>query len=102
MRRASNQRAHPNNPVTSLPPSPSIPSCAHRFPLGSGNTTSGLDSLPDLPQFPPDLRAMGGSFLIAPGYDVKFTGNFNAIAGNIVGDRINIQDSSDLAVTGSA
>jgi len=68
---------------------------------GSGNTTAGLDSLPDLPQFPPELRAMGGSFLIAPGYDVKFTGNFNAIAGNIVGDRINIQGSSDLAITGS-
>jgi len=68
---------------------------------GSGNTTAGLDTLPALPQFPPELRAMGGSFLIAPGYDVKFTGNFNAIAGNIVGDRINIQGSSDLAVTGS-
>ncbi len=68
---------------------------------GSGNVTSGLDTLPALPQFPPELRAMGGSFLIAPNYDVKFTGNFNAIAGNIVADRINIQGSSDLAITGS-
>jgi hypothetical protein len=67
---------------------------------GSGNSTSGLDGLPDLPQFH-DLRLMGGSFLIAPGYDVKFTGNFDAIAGNIVGDRITIQGSSDLAITGS-
>jgi hypothetical protein len=67
---------------------------------GSGNSTSGLDGLPDLPQFH-DLRLMGGSFLIAPGYDVKFTANFDAIAGNIVGDRITIQGSSDLAITGS-
>ena len=68
---------------------------------GSGNVTSGLETLPALPQFPPELRAMGGSFLIAPGYDVKFTGNFNAIAGNIVGDRITVQGSSDLAINGS-
>jgi hypothetical protein len=67
---------------------------------GSGNSTLGLESLPDLPQFH-ELRQMGGSFLIAPGYDVKFTGNFNAIAGNIVGDRINVQGSSDLAISGS-
>ena len=67
---------------------------------GSGNSTQGLESLPDLPQFH-ELRQMGGSFLIAPGYDVKFTGNFNAISGNIVGDRINVQGSSDLAVNGS-
>jgi hypothetical protein len=67
---------------------------------GSGNTTSGLETLPDLPQFH-ELRTMGGSFCIAPGYDVKFTGNFNAIAGNIVGDRVNVQGSSDLAINGS-
>jgi len=68
---------------------------------GSGNTTSGLETLPALPQFPPELRAMSGSFVIAPNYDVKFTGNFNAINGNIVGDRINVQGSSDLSINGS-
>ena len=68
---------------------------------GSGNTTAGLETLPALPQFPPELRAMGGSFVIAPGYDIKFTGNFNAINGNIVGDRVNVQGSSDLTVNGS-
>jgi hypothetical protein len=67
---------------------------------GSGNSTAGLESLPDLPQFH-ELRQMGGSFVIAPGYDLKFTGNFNAINGNIVGDRINVQGSSDLAISGS-
>jgi hypothetical protein len=67
---------------------------------GSGNTTAGLETLPDLPQFH-DLRQMGGSFVIAPGYDVKFTGNFNAVAGSIVGDRINVSGSADLNVTGS-
>jgi Tfp pilus assembly protein PilX len=67
---------------------------------GSGNNHSGLETLPDLPQFH-ELREMGGSFVIAPGFDVKFTGNFSAISGNIVGDRINIQGSSDLNISGS-
>ncbi|HEV8606122.1 MAG TPA: hypothetical protein VGQ99_12185, partial [Tepidisphaeraceae bacterium] len=67
---------------------------------GSGNSTSGLETLPDLPQFH-ELRQMGGSFVIAPGFDVKFTGNFNAISGNVVGDRINVQGSSDLNMYGS-
>jgi len=67
---------------------------------GAGNTTSGLETLPNLPQFA-ELRQMGGSFVIAPGYDIKFTGSFNAIAGTVVGDRINVQGSTDLAITGS-
>jgi hypothetical protein len=67
---------------------------------GSGNSTSGLETLPDLPQFH-ELRQMGGSFVIAPGFDVKFTGNFNAISGNVVADRISVQGSSDLAISGS-
>jgi Tfp pilus assembly protein PilX len=67
---------------------------------GSGNTHSGLETLPNLPQFA-ELRLMGGSFCIAPGFDVKFTGNYGAIAGNIVGDRVNIQGSADLAIMGS-
>ena len=68
---------------------------------GAGNTHTGLESLPALPQFPPELRAMGGSFVIAPGYDVKVTGSFSAISGNIVGDRVNVQGSADLNVSGS-
>jgi hypothetical protein len=67
---------------------------------GSGNSTAGLESLPDLPQFS-ELRTMGGSFCIAPGYDVKFSGNYSSICGNIVGDRVNIQGSADLAIAGS-
>jgi hypothetical protein len=68
---------------------------------GSGNTHSGLETLPaDDPQFA-ELRLMGGSFVIAPGFDLKMTGNFSAISGNIVADRINVQGSADLAVSGS-
>jgi hypothetical protein len=67
---------------------------------GSGNSTSGLENLPNLPQFA-ELRQMGGSFVIAPGFDIKFTGNFNAINGNVVGDRISVQGSADLNISGS-
>jgi len=67
---------------------------------GAGNTHTGLETLPDLPQFH-ELRQMGGSFVIAPGYDVKVTGSFSAISGNIVGDRVNVQGSADLNISGS-
>jgi hypothetical protein len=67
---------------------------------GGGNTHGGLETLPDEPQFAV-LRTMGGSFVIAPGFDVKFTGNFNGISGNVVGDRVNVQGSADLAIAGS-
>jgi len=68
---------------------------------GSGNANMGLESLPDVPPFQ-ELRKMGGLFVLAPGYDVKFSGNFNAaLDGSIVGDRVNISGSADLQVDGS-
>jgi hypothetical protein len=68
---------------------------------GSGNANGGLETLPDVPPFQ-ELRKMGGLFVLAPGYDVKFAGNFNAaLDGSIVGDRVNVSGSADLQVDGS-
>ncbi|MFA6133131.1 MAG: hypothetical protein WC869_03825 [Phycisphaerae bacterium] len=81
-----------------------------------GNTSShGVESLPDTPQFH-DLRQKTGSFLLAPGFGVSFTGNFGTVngcmaadsftftgnAGGIVnGPVINYSDS-DFSLTGNA
>jgi hypothetical protein len=68
---------------------------------GSGNANMGLESLPDVPPFQ-ELRKLGGLFVLAPGYDVKFAGNFTAaLDGSIVGDRVNISGSSNMEVDGS-
>jgi len=68
---------------------------------GNGGTKQGVDALPNLPQFTGLKADLAGSFIIAPGFDVNFTGNFGSIAGHIVGDRVTLQGSSDATITGS-
>jgi hypothetical protein len=68
---------------------------------GSGGTKKGVDQLPNSPEFAGIKADLAGSFIIAPGFDVNFTGNFGSIAGHIVGDRVTMQGSSDATITGS-
>ena len=68
---------------------------------GNGGTKSGVESLPtNEPQFD-GLRDLKGSFILAPGFDVKLTGNFGAVNGSIVGDKITVDGSSQLIVKGT-
>jgi Tfp pilus assembly protein PilX len=68
---------------------------------GNGGIKKGVDQLPNSPEFVGIKADLGGSFIIAPGFDVNFTGNFGSIAGHIVGDRITMQGSSDATISGS-
>lgn len=68
---------------------------------GNGGTKQGVDALPNLPQFAGIKAELAGSFIIAPGFDVNFTGNFGSVAGHIVGDRVTLQGSTDATITGS-
>lgn len=67
---------------------------------GNGGTKTGVESLPLEPQFA-GLRDLKGSFILAPGFDVKLTGNFGAVNGSIVGDHILVDGSSQLIVKGT-
>jgi hypothetical protein len=68
---------------------------------GNGGIKQGIDSLPDLPQFM-GLKALGNTaFVLAPGFNVTFTGNFGSLAGHILGDQVTFSGSSDAEVTGS-
>lgn len=52
----------------------------------TGNTTvRGVEQLPDDPEFS-ELREMPGSFLLAPGFGVQFTGNFGTVSGAMAAD----------------
>jgi len=52
----------------------------------TGNTTvRGVEELPDEPEFSA-LRQMPGSFLLAPGFGVQFTGNFGTVSGTLAAD----------------
>lgn len=68
---------------------------------GNGGTKKGVDQLPNSPEFAGIKAELAGSFIIAPGFDVNFTGNFGSIAGHIVGDRVTLQGSSDATISGS-
>jgi hypothetical protein len=69
---------------------------------GMGGIKEGLDSLPeDDPRFPQELRDLAGVFVVAPGFDVQFTGNFGAVGGHIAGDRVTLSGSSAATIEGT-
>ncbi len=82
----------------------------------TGNmSTSGVENLPADAQYD-GLRELTGSFLLAPGYGIKFTGNFGTVngcmvassfqftgnaGGRIAGGIVNLRDSQ-FSMTGNA
>lgn len=67
---------------------------------GTGGSKQGVDALPDLPQFI-GLKQLGGSFIIAPDFDVQLTGNFGNLNGHIVGDKVTLSGSTTSTINGS-
>jgi len=66
----------------------------------SGSVTSKqLNVLPDLPQFS-ELRQMPGSMLLAPGFGVAFTGDFDVLNGAIAADKITFTGNAGGIVRG--
>lgn len=66
----------------------------------TGNTTSqGVESLPDTPEFH-TLRQRPGSFLLAPGFGVSFTGNFGTVNGAMAADKFNFTGNAGGTVYG--
>jgi hypothetical protein len=67
---------------------------------GNGGTKQRLSTLPYESQFE-GLHQLTGAFVVAPGFDVQFTGNFGAVVGDICGDRISFTGNTTANVTGS-
>ena len=73
---------------------------------GNGGAKLPLQTLPvELDAFGNDIykdvRNLTGSFIIAPGFDVSFTGNFGSFAGDVCGDRVTISGSSATIINGA-
>lgn len=67
----------------------------------SGNTSvQGVESLPNTPQWA-ELRAMPGTFLLAPGFAASFTGNFGTINGTMAADQFRFTGNAGGTITGS-
>ena len=62
--------------------------------------TFGLEALPDLPQFEA-VKELTGTFIVAPGFDVSFSGKFTTISGTIAADRLTFSGQSVGTIKGS-
>ncbi|MBS3735014.1 MAG: hypothetical protein KGY99_08805 [Phycisphaerae bacterium] len=66
----------------------------------TGNTSvQGVEALPDNETFS-ELRQMPGSFLLAPGFGVQFTGNFGTVAGTMAADEFKFAGNAGGTVKG--
>jgi len=66
----------------------------------TGNMYStGVEELPEESQFT-ELREMPGSMLLAPGFGVKFTGNFSTVNGAIAADKFTFTGNAGGTVCG--
>jgi len=61
---------------------------------------NGVEALPDEPQFA-DVKQQTGTFILAPGFDVAFAGQFTTIAGTIAADQLSFSGQAEGTVTGS-
>ncbi|MCK4623850.1 MAG: hypothetical protein KAV00_00945 [Phycisphaerae bacterium] len=76
---------------------------------GSGDTNTikfsgqvesyGVDTLPDTPEFEA-LKQIPGVFLMAPGFDLEFSGQFGTINGAVVGDSIKLSGQAGGTIKG--
>ena len=66
----------------------------------TGNTsTQGVESLPDQSEFA-GLKVLPGTFLLAPGFSVKFAGNFGTVNGAMAADEFKIAGNAGGTVHG--
>ena len=75
-----------------------IESCKLHF--GAQVVASGVEALPDLPQFAA-VKDLTGSLVVAPGFDVSFAGQFSTISGTIAADKLSFSGQAEGTVMGS-
>ncbi len=84
--------------IAAAPPVGGLEDNYIRF-TGSSSTLS-VSTLPDLPKFR-GVKSHDGSLLLAPGYFVEYTGNFNTINGSIVASKLAFSGDATGTVKGS-
>ena len=84
--------------VVTEPSTQPLSACTLRF---AGNVEAyGVETLPATSQFAA-IRAQTGTFVLAPGFDVTFAGNFSAINGTIAADKLTFTGSATGTVKGA-
>jgi len=60
----------------------------------------GVEALPDATEFQP-VKALTGTFIVAPGFDVSFAGQFTTINGTIAASKLSFSGQAEGTVEGS-
>ena len=61
----------------------------------------GMENLPATNDFPEDLRKLGGSAILAPGFDLEFAGGAGTIGGTVVANSFSYQGHSGGTINGT-
>ena len=86
--------------IVSEDPGEAAPAAENHISFKNNLTLYGVDDLPDVPEFA-ELREMGGSAFLLPGFTLEFKNNFTAISGTIAAEGILIKNNLDGTVYGS-
>ncbi len=74
---------------------------ANTITFNSNVTLKGVDQLPATADFPPELRALKGSMILAPTFKVHFNSNFGAAGGSIVASQLEFDSNAYGTIKGS-
>ncbi len=67
----------------------------------TGNSSfEGVEALPDTAEFA-GLKAMPGAAILAPGFDLRFTGNFGTVGGTLAAEKFTFTGNSGGVVKGA-
>ena len=69
--------------------------------FAGGVTYKPINQLPATTDFPPELRALTGTMILMPGFDVDFGGNFSTIEGSIIASGIGFSGTAGGTIIGS-
>ena len=75
-----------------------VDNCSLEF-VGTVDAT-GVDALPDTPEFAA-VKQQTGTFLLAPGFQVTFGGNFETINGTIAADQFTFSGNAEGVIKGA-
>ena len=78
------------------------PGSNNQMKFAGGVDVFGMETLPpNDPRFPPALRALQGSALLAPGYAITMTGNSGVIGGTMVADSFRLSGGAGGKIEGT-
>jgi len=86
--------------IVSEDPGPGAAPADHYIYFKNNLSVSGLDELPDTPEFAA-LRALAGPAFLLPGFTLEFKNNFGTVNGTIAAQQIIVKNNLEAVVYGS-